>query len=104
MRPIDLGPFHVERLPDGSIEAPDRYLEYEGQVIVRTPHGTSQRFIDEGWDEKRRGPMPYILGKSCCTGEKSEYLKHRNDHLELNEFSVYYVSDSEHVLYRVIEE
>lgn len=101
MKAITAGPEYAERLPNDKIEAPQRYIEYGGQVIVRTRHGTHQRFIKEGWNE--RGTYPYILDGGYCEAGRDDGGEARNDFLEPTQFSVYYVEDGDHVLYEVIE-
>lgn len=88
----------VERYPDGRIPASRRYIDYEGQVIVRTRYGTTQRWIKAGWDGGRLGLAPYILGKSDCRRRDQDPM---NPELAYNEFSVKYVEDGETVHYRV---
>jgi len=100
-REIDSGPFYLERLPDGKIEAPERFVEYEGQAVVRTRYLTEQKFTKPGWDHRRRGVYPYILGKSYCNGEEDR--EPMNPELEGDQLTVYYVEDGDRVLYEVIE-
>ena len=91
----------LDRYPAGRILAPQRYIDYDGQVIIRTRYGTLQRWITEGWDTGRRGLLPYILGKRECREQPDKAPM--NDHLEAEEFDVYYVADSETVGYRVAD-
>lgn len=93
----------IQRYPDGKIPASRRYIEYDGQLVIRTRYGTLQRWKDSGWDGGRMSHPPYILGAAYCTGE-SESLEPKNDKLEENQFSVYYVDDGETVLYEVDDE
>lgn len=101
-RDIDAGPIYVDRLPNGTIEAPQRYIDTEGKVIVRERFSTHTRFTKAGWDVRQRGESPYILGDAYC--QPSEVLEAMNDELEENQFTVYYVDDGERVLYEVVEE
>lgn len=88
----------VERYPDGRIPSSRRYIDYEGQVIVRTRYGTMQRWKKSGWDGGRLGRAPYILGQGDCRPSDSDPM---NPELAADEFSVYYVEDNETVRYRV---
>lgn len=92
----------VERYPDGRIPASGRYIDYDGQVIVRTRYGTHQRWVSEGWPRRRfrRGVAPYILGKRDCRPRDGDRGV-MNSHLSPDEYDVYYVDDSETVRYRV---
>jgi hypothetical protein len=94
-------PERIERYPDGRIPASRRYIDYDGQLIIRTRYATVQRFKSAGWDGGRMGHAPYILGRSYCTGE-SETLEPRNEELEPNQLSLYYVEGSETKLYEVV--
>ena len=90
----------VDRYPDGKIPAPRRYVDYDGQVIVRTRFSTHQRWKKAGSHVGRRSVAPYILHSSDCSGD-SGVLEPYNDELEESQFSVYYVDDGETVLYEV---
>jgi len=89
----------LRRLPNGRIEAPDGYVGYSGQLVIRTRYGTIQRWKKEGWDSGRMGELPYILAPHYCR-EESDTLAPKND-LELNEVSVHYVEHDEKRFYRV---
>lgn len=93
----------LDRYPVGRVEAPERYIEYEGQVIVRTRHETSQRWIKEGWNPGRMGDLPYLLGERYCqpADDGDQEQDAMNDHLATAEVEVYYVEDGETVHYRV---
>lgn len=91
----------LERFVNGRIEAPQRYVEHDGQVIVRTRRGTHQRWISEGWNPGRRGDLPYILGDKDCRPSDDESGGVMNGHLDVDEIEVYYVEDGETVHYRV---
>ena len=89
----------LRRLPDGKIDAPQGYVEYGGQVIVKTRYATVQRWKNSGWDSRRGEALPYILGADYCG--RTDLVDVRNDHLEENEVEVYYVDGSERVVYEV---
>lgn len=88
----------IERLPSGRVEAPQRYIDYEGQVIVRTRYATCQRWKTSGWD-RRQVPLPYILPRNACRPRPDRGAA--NDHLATDEFQVYYVEGCETVRWRV---
>lgn len=92
----------LSRTLDGKVEAPPRYVMYEGQVIVRTRAATSQRWVKEGWDTRRRGVYPYILGSSACTENPADEDA-MNPELGPNEISVFYVEDGDTVRYEVAD-
>jgi hypothetical protein len=93
----------LERDHEGRIEAPEGYVPYDGQVIIKTRYATVQRFKNGGWDYKRRTTLPYLLASHYATGE-SDVLEARNDHLEPNEVEVYYVEDSRRETYEVADD
>ena len=85
----------------GMIEAPQRYIDYSGQVIVRERYSTYQRWIKEGWDGGIKRLAPYILGRTYC--RRSDVLDPMNDHLDEDELEIYYVEDRDKVVYKVEE-
>ena len=91
----------IERYPDGKIPASRRYIKYGGQLVIRTRYGTIQRWKTSGWDRKE-GPAlaPYILHSDYCSGE-SDALAPRNEHLDVNQFEIFYVDDGDKVVYEV---
>lgn len=91
----------LERYPNGRIEAPQRYVEYDGQVIVRTRRATHQRWVSEGWDPGPSGDLPYILGDKDCRPMDDIDGGGMNDHLSIREIEVYYVEDDDKVVYEV---
>lgn len=88
----------LERLLNGRVEASERYVEYDGQVIVRTRGSTLQRWKSSGWDPGPRGDLPYLLSSTYCRGTIDDPM---NSHLAIDEVEVYYVEDGETVRYRV---
>lgn len=92
----------VGRTEDGHVEAPERYVEYAGQVIVRTRNGTHQRWKKSGW-HLRDVDEPYILGREECQDRGRTDPDPMNPELGPTEFSVYYVADEETIRYEVVE-
>lgn len=90
----------VERYPDGKIPASRRYIDYDGQVVIRTRYATIQRWTKPGWDVRRRRAPAYILTSEYCTGENTD-SEPMNDHLDTDEVEVYYVADGETVRFNV---
>lgn len=90
----------IKRHPDGRIPASRRYIDYDGQLVIRTRYATIQRWKSSGWDPGRMGDAPHMLEPHYCTGD-SDTLNAKNDHLEANQFEVYYVEDGERVYYEV---
>ncbi|MCG1002882.1 MULTISPECIES: hypothetical protein [Halobacterium] len=88
----------VERHPNGKIPATQRYIDYDGQLVIRTRYATIQRFKESGWDNRRKG-APYILHSDYC--RESDTLGPKNEHLDANEFTVSYV-DGETVKFEVV--
>lgn len=96
----------IRRDPSGNVEAPDGYVDYAGQVIVRTRYATLQRFKKSGWDSRRGHPLPYILGSTYCTGEEVEKEdgEPMNPELGPTQFSVKYVETGETEFYEVVDD
>lgn len=92
----------LERHQNGNIEVPQRYIDYSGQLVIRTRFATVQRWKSEGWDGGSLGTAPYILSSRYCRG--SETLKPKNSALDADEISIYYVEDRETVRHRVIDD
>jgi hypothetical protein len=90
----------LERYPDGKIPAPRRYIDYSGQLVIRTRYGTIQRWKGDGCETVEGGVAPYILGAHWC-GDESDVLAAKNEELEVGQFSVYYVEDGETEYYEV---
>lgn len=91
----------IEPYPDGYIPASRRYIDYSGQIVIRTRYGTIQRWISEGWDGGRLARAPYILSKHVRIREHPEKSV-MNDHLQPGQFTVYYVDAKETVGYEVV--
>ena len=92
----------IHRYPDGRIPASRRYIDYDGQLVIRTRYGTIQRWVSEGWTDHRRPLAAYILGKDDC--REREDLTPMNSHLAYNEFEVYYVETGETYRHAVEED
>jgi len=90
----------VERNPDGRIPATQRYIDYSGQLVIRTRYATIQRFKESGWDNRRNG-APYILHSDYC--QESDTLAPKNEDLDANEFTVSYVG-GETVKFEVVDD
>lgn len=93
-------PVTIRRDFDGRVPAPHRLFLYEGQAIVRTRTGTHQCWPNEDSD----GPV-FPLKLEEDWGQRDSIKTVRNDHLDENQFSIYYVEseDEEPVLYEVID-
>ena len=89
----------IERYPDGKIPASRRYLDYDGQLVIRTRYATIQRWTKAGAGVDRR-VAPCLLQSEYCRPD-SDALAVKNDHLEANQFDVYYVESGETVRYEV---
>lgn len=87
-------PNRVEHQEPTEIE---RYPDHEGQVIIRTRYATIQRHKKTGFNS-RTFRSPHILGPDHCTGEGLEVM---NEHLEDNQFTVYYPGSGETEFYEV---
>ncbi len=90
----------VERDPDGRIPATQWYIDYSGQLVIRTRYATIQRFKQSGWDNHRKG-TPYILHSDYC--RESDTLAPKNEDLDADEFTVSYVG-GETVKFEVIDD
>lgn len=88
------------RLPDGKINAPQRYVDYADQLVVRTRFGTSQRWVKQGWNPGRRGTAPYLLGAHYCRDEDDD-REPMNPELDVDEVELYYVDENDRERYEV---
>ncbi|WP_254810682.1 hypothetical protein [Natronosalvus amylolyticus] len=95
----NLEPEVIERYPNGNIPAPRAFIDYDGQLVIRTRYGTIQRWTKPGWDGGRLGHAPFILHSDKC--RKREDAEPMNPELEYNQFTVKYVETGERRLYEV---
>lgn len=88
------------RYPDGRIPAPREYIDYDGQLIIRTRYATLQRWKDAGCESVGERLAPYILTSDYCRNRAEEHVMNE---IPVNQFTVYYVSDDTTKTYKITE-
>lgn len=93
----------IERYPDGYIPAGDRYVEYEGQVIIRTRHATYQRWTTEGAHVHDLCAPSMLRPGDCRERDTERQNGPMNPDLDTNQCTVYYTKTGETYAYEVTE-